>query len=351
MITSASCGTTSHAIFSTTSRDACEMASRSAASPPSACAVAGGVAGGGGGRLRGGLAPRRRRRRRRRRDHGGAGRDIAPVVVGGGRAGHPERLRGRRAGRGPGRSRSRSEGPGRRRRAARGGGRGRRWRPDPRALHAGGRERSGTHGAGAQRVPGRRQRRRNRPARGAGRLQAGHRGGRVRGGRRVRRSRQVRPGGRVRRGLRVRRGHARVRERQRLGRHPLDELAHAGEQGLAVEGLGDVAIGARGTGPRLVERLEGSGEQEHRHLAELRVGLQRLAELVAVHAGHDGVGEHDVGPGLPRPGERVLAVVHGGDPVVLPGEDDAHDLLDGDRVVGEQQVLGHCFLGQVLPES
>ena len=343
MITSASCGTTSQAIFSTTSRDACEMASRSAASPPSACAVAGGVA---GGRRRtaarwaraaapssaaAAAGPRRRRSRhrssRRRRWPGRPSR-TAPGAAGGPGPGPGAGAKGRGGAAAP--------------RAAGGGGGGR--IPAPFTLVGGS-------------VPGR-----TAPAR-SGCPGGGSGGGTVRRGGPAgcRRATGVGAcdgagvcagGARCgREGVSGRRGHARVRERQRLGRHPLDELAHAGEQRLAVEGLGDVAIGARGTGPRLVERLEGSGEQEHRHLAELRVGLQRLAELVAVHAGHDRVGEHDVGPGLPRPGERVLAVVHGGDPVVLPGEDDAHDLLDGDRVVGEQQVLGHCFLGRVLPES
>ena len=74
---------------------------------------------------------------------------------------------------------------------------------------------------------------------------------------------------------------------------------------------------------------------------EARVGLHRLAHVVAALARHHDVGEHDVGPDLARTRDRVVAVVHGHDANVLVGEADPDDLLDRDAVVGEQQGLGH----------
>jgi len=104
-----------------------------------------------------------------------------------------------------------------------------------------------------------------------------------------------------------------------------------------------VPVGPSGPGTGLVEGLEGPGEEEDGDLAELRVTLDRLAQLVAVLLGHHHVGEDDVGLGLARPRQRVLAVVDGRDLVVLVREGDAHDLLDRDGVIREQKVLGHGF--------
>jgi hypothetical protein len=106
-----------------------------------------------------------------------------------------------------------------------------------------------------------------------------------------------------------------------------------------------VTVRARRPRARLVERLERAGEEEHRDVREPRIGLHRLADLVAVPPRHDDVREDDVGPELLRLRHRVLAVVDGGDSVVLVREGDAHDLLDRDRVVREEKVLGHGFPG------
>jgi len=107
-----------------------------------------------------------------------------------------------------------------------------------------------------------------------------------------------------------------------------------------------VPVGPGGPGAGLVEGLEGPGEEEDRDLAQLRVALDRLAQLVAVLPGHDHVGENDVGLRLPGARQRILAVVDGRDLVVLAGEGDADDLLDRDGVIREQKVLGHG-----VPES
>jgi hypothetical protein len=131
-----------------------------------------------------------------------------------------------------------------------------------------------------------------------------------------------------------------------LDRHSLDDLSHPREQCVALEGLGDVAIGARRAGAGLVEGLEGAGEKEDGHVGELGIGLDRLAQLVAVHARHDRVGQDDVRTHLAGLAESVFPVVHHRYLVVLRREDDAHDLLDGDRVIGEEEGLGHGDLGR-----
>ena len=125
-----------------------------------------------------------------------------------------------------------------------------------------------------------------------------------------------------------------------------DELPHLVDEGPALEGLRDVAVGAGRAGARLVERLEGAGEEQHGDVAQGRIGLHRLAHLVAVLPGHHDVGQDHVRLELAGPRDRVLPVVDRGDLDVLVRERDPDDLLDRDRVVREKKVLGH---GRVRP--
>jgi hypothetical protein len=143
-------------------------------------------------------------------------------------------------------------------------------------------------------------------------LRGGHRGGRLlRGGLRTRRARTV------------------------------EQSAHALDQGLRLEGLGDVPVGAALGGALSVVGLERPGEEQHRNLREVAVGADRGAELVAGQAGHRDVGQDQIGPELPGAGEGVVAVVHGHELHVLVGERDPDDLLDRHAVVGEKQRLRH----------
>jgi hypothetical protein len=74
---------------------------------------------------------------------------------------------------------------------------------------------------------------------------------------------------------------------------------------------------------------------------ERRIALHRLAQLVPVLPGHDDVREDHVGLEISGPLESVVPVVDGRDLEVLVREGDGHDLLDRDRVVREEKVLGH----------
>ena len=120
-----------------------------------------------------------------------------------------------------------------------------------------------------------------------------------------------------------------------------EERVHLVDQRLRLEGLRDVAVGAGARGALLVERLEGAGQEQHRNVSRGRVGLDRLADLVAVLARHHDVGEDHVRPRLARARDRVVAVVHGEEHDVLVREADADDLLDRHAVVGKEQGLGH----------
>jgi hypothetical protein len=124
-------------------------------------------------------------------------------------------------------------------------------------------------------------------------------------------------------------------------RDALHQLAHLADERLALEGLGDVAVGLGFAGAGLVERLEGAGQQQHRDVLEGRIVLDRLADLVPVPLRHDHVGQDDIGLLLAGSGERVLSIVDGDDLIVLAFEGHAHDLLDRDGIIREKKGLGH----------
>jgi hypothetical protein len=123
------------------------------------------------------------------------------------------------------------------------------------------------------------------------------------------------------------------------------ELFHLVDEGLALERLRDVTIGADRAGARLVEGLECASEEQHRDVLQRWIGLDRLADLVAVSPRHHDVREDDIRPELPGAGDGVLSIVDRGDLEVLSRERDAHDLLDRDGIIREEEVLGHGLLG------
>ena len=122
-----------------------------------------------------------------------------------------------------------------------------------------------------------------------------------------------------------------------LGEQPL----HLLDQQLRLEGLGDVTGGAGAGGARLVEGFEGARQEQHGDMLEARVGLDRLADLVAALARHHDVRQDQVRTLLARARDRGIAVVDHHEAHVLVGEADSHDLLDRDAIVGQQQGLGH----------
>ncbi len=112
-------------------------------------------------------------------------------------------------------------------------------------------------------------------------------------------------------------------------------------QRLRFEGLGHVTVRAGPARALLIESLEGTGEQQHGDVPELRIVLERLADLVAVLARHDDVSEDQVRPQLPGARHRIVPVADGHQHDVFVGEAEPDDLLDGDAVVGEEQGLRH----------
>ena len=169
------------------------------------------------------------------------------------------------------------------------------------------------------------------------RERSGGRGPRGLGGHRLARARD-RGLGRRRRG---RGGHGRAGRHHRLPGGQPDQRPDAVEEGLALERLGDVGIRAGGAGPGLIERLEVAGQEQHRSSGGARIGLERLADLVAAPARHQHVGDDEVGPHLAGAGNGIDAVVHGGDLEIFEREHHPDDLADGERVIGDEQGLRH----------
>jgi hypothetical protein len=103
-----------------------------------------------------------------------------------------------------------------------------------------------------------------------------------------------------------------------------------------------VAVGLGGHRLALVEGLECSGKQEHRNAAKPGIGLDGLAELVAVAAGHHHVGQDDVRPDLAGLREGVFPIVDRDDREVFVLKSDRDDLLDRDAVVRQKKSAGHA---------
>ena len=96
-----------------------------------------------------------------------------------------------------------------------------------------------------------------------------------------------------------------------LGRHPRQDDGRA-------DRLGDVVHRAQFQALLLVLDLGHGGQEDDRDVTRLRVGLELLADLVAVHAGHHDVEQDQVGRGVgPDDLQRLLAVVGDLDPVVV----------------------------------
>jgi hypothetical protein len=102
-----------------------------------------------------------------------------------------------------------------------------------------------------------------------------------------------------------------------------------------------VVIRSGGAGAVLVEGLEGAGQQHHGDVLRVRIALQRLADLVPALARHHHIGEHHIRAQLAAAGDRIQPVVHRSHLEVLGREDHPDDLADGERVIGDQQVLRH----------
>jgi hypothetical protein len=124
-------------------------------------------------------------------------------------------------------------------------------------------------------------------------------------------------------------------------RTSIQELANLVDESLAFERLCDVAVGARIPRSHFVERLERPRQEKHRDSGECGIVLDRFADLVTVLLRHHDVGEHDVGAQFLRLPDCVIAVVDSDDAEVLAGKRDPDHLLNRDRVVREQKVLGH----------
>ncbi len=121
------------------------------------------------------------------------------------------------------------------------------------------------------------------------------------------------------------------------------DLADTLDEGLGLEGLGDLSVGAGGGRTAFVEGLKGAGQEQDGDMREGRILFDRLANLVATLAGHDDVCENDIGLQLAGADDRVVAVVGRNDLDVLVCERESDELLDDDRIVGQEKCLGHGF--------
>jgi hypothetical protein len=111
-------------------------------------------------------------------------------------------------------------------------------------------------------------------------------------------------------------GGGRLGEEARLLHGALDH----GDEGVGLEGLGEVVLGAELDG--LDGAVDGAERRHHHHHGARRSGARLLQQPDAVEAGHLQVGEDQVGPRtLPELAQRLEAVGRGLGLVALLAED------------------------------
>ena len=88
-----------------------------------------------------------------------------------------------------------------------------------------------------------------------------------------------------------------------------ERLVHCGKNPFRIAGFRQHDAHATGVCQRLGLRLAvGRGVENHRHRREVRIGAQMRDEFVAVHGGHQDVGDHEVGALGAHAFQRLRAV-------------------------------------------
>jgi hypothetical protein len=119
------------------------------------------------------------------------------------------------------------------------------------------------------------------------------------------------------------------------------QVAHAADHHLGLERLDQDAVATHGTRPNFVHRFEGPRQEQHGNMRQRRIRLDEGGDLVAVALGHPDVGEDDVRPIRLDALDRLTTVPHGQDLHVFVGKRQLDDALNGDAVIGEQQLWRH----------
>ena len=115
--------------------------------------------------------------------------------------------------------------------------------------------------------------------------------------------------------------------------------AHAGAHDLRVDGLGNEVHRTQLQSQRLCRFVVVGGDEDDRDVAGCGIGLQPTAHLVAIHAGHHHVQQHQVGLLGKAHRQRLLAT--GGHQHLMVGGKGLVQRLDVDRlVIHHQQARG-----------
>src|SRR5690348_15276537 len=113
----------------------------------------------------------------------------------------------------------------------------------------------------------------------------------------------------------------------------LQHLGDLQQQFRLLVGLSEVSIHADVERALAVLVAAARGDHDDRHVAQPRVGLHVSGQLVAVHARHLDVQQHQVGYALVQLLQRVDTVLGGADLVLVAFQHATRDLAHGDRVV------------------
>ena len=115
------------------------------------------------------------------------------------------------------------------------------------------------------------------------------------------------------------------------------QLSHARNHVLWLERLHDDSVASHLLRARIVNGLERSGEQEHRHPTQIRPLFDERADIVTAASRRGDIREDDVRAFGRDTRNRIVTVSHRDDSYVLRREREFDDALDDWTAVGQEK--------------
>jgi hypothetical protein len=113
------------------------------------------------------------------------------------------------------------------------------------------------------------------------------------------------------------------------------------EECLGFKGFRQMCRDTRTVTFGFVIRGKTARQEDHRHVVATCALTNALAQLEAIHAGHGGISQHNIGPQRLRFAQAIQGLTRHQDLKALAGKDSLDDGLNGKTVFNEQQFRGH----------
>ncbi len=122
------------------------------------------------------------------------------------------------------------------------------------------------------------------------------------------------------------------------------KLCHLVKQSLRLKRFHDPVINTGSTGTGFIKRLKGAGKQQYRHVPQGGILFHRSTQFIAIFPGHHNISHNQVRPFRTDSCQSGIAISDDCKTAIFICEDDSHHLLDGNTIIGQQQLLAHSSL-------